>query len=753
MSARMLLGLACACAAASAMAEPTPLPIGGSINVNLPAQSLTNDVYVDIPAGAERIKIRARTANTQRNIDLLLRFDETFPSTTIDGIPPDYSWLVEQAQYAGTSDFGDEVITISRASHQPVRQGRLFLSVVNLDSAQQTVTVTAESPAADAFEDINVIFDDPGTAQDSCNTSGWNDSTPVQPVRGNDGTTLGQQRRNALVEAARLLASELRPVTRVNIRACWDTLSSNSTLAQAGPRGFLYSDAFGDSGQLRATERYLERPFTFYSQAAAANMAGTPACSFVGGSCSTPDLEITYNLTIDQNQVNTQRFDYGLQAAGTVGSSFITVSMHEISHGLGFLGLINTRDSNGPIGAKLVDYDDIYGALARIGAGTPVPETPEFLRATDAERAVALTTPNMLRFSGENGIASIYNVFRAFAEPNRFIPLYTPTAIAPGSTYSHVAQGSGGALMQPSISGIFRELDIAADMFKDLGWISGDKPVPADILPPDAQFFDVTRSGHGFDIRRIDGTDDLYYLVFYTFDTQGNPEWYNAIGRVHDGLFMPERNPAGDSLANNLFREGQTPQTVIDTSPAFSGQIRVDYKGAANAPNCFGGPANRPVDDSLGVMTWALGVDADRWCVQPITVDSAGIQTDISGIWFDPTDSGWGITFVSFPGASGDGLAAQIYYPDATGAGRWGLMFTDSHVPGSTYPVFHPRNGYCRTCPASEVAFDQQIGTITVDIGGSGEPKVSIDITYPGAQGGRFMRTDSSVITASTRRF
>lgn len=755
MSALRPIGLLLAAAVGvpAQAAETVALPLNGSVPLNMAPTSFTNDLYIDIPADVERLNVRLLAANASKDVDLLLRFDEAFPDSTIDRLPPDASWLAEQSHYAALSPFGDEMITISRASHQPLRAARLHVSVINYEAENVTATVSAQSAAADQFASFNVLFDNPGTAEDPCNIAPWNDNTPATPVRGNSGTTLGQQRRNALNEAARLLAEELRPNTTVNIQACWDTLESASTLAQAGPEGFWVSDVFGSNNSiLRGTERYLEKPYTIYAQAAVAHQAGTRSCSFAGGACNQPDLRIEYNLTVDQNANPSRRFDYGFSAEGTVGSSFVTVSLHEIAHGLGFLGLINLRESNGPIGSRLTEYDDVYGSWARIGP--PFPAERRFLRATDGDRATALIGTDQLRFAGPNALVAPNNAFRAFTPPTQFVPLFTTSEIQPGSTYSHLSNSSGGQLMLPTISGDFRTLDLSKDMLRDLGWVAGQKSVPDTILPPDAQFFDVTHDGHGFDIRRIDGTEDLYFMVFYSFDANGNPEWFNAIGRVKDGLFMPERNAVGDSLANNLFLAGQTPQTIVDPSPTFRGQVRIDYKSAEAAPSCQVSAPGRPTEDpSLGAMTWALGDVTETWCVQPIVVNSAALQTDISGIWFNPADPGWGITFVSFPGAAGDGLAAQIYYPDATGAGRWALVFVDSHVPGSTYPVFHPANGYCRTCPAQALNFNQQIGTMTVNVGGSGSPTVSFDITYPGVQGGRFTRTNAPIVTGSTRRF
>ena len=757
-----MLALALSLGAGQTLAQSTSLPPGGSVNLTIPAQSFTNDVFIDIPEGAERITVTASTADGSSDIDLLARFGSAFPSSTLDNRPPDAEWLVDHAQYAATSALSSESITISKASRQPVRGGRLYLSLINYAGVTANTTIRATLGAQADFVPIALVTDDPGngSSNSACNTSGWNDAGARSPVRGNNGTTLGQQRLLAAQEAARLLSEQLRPAVPIRVQACWDNLpfSDNSgTLAQAGPTGFFISDTFStDSDGLQPSLTYVKHRQTIYSRAAVAHQAGTPACAAISGSCDGYDVRITFNLAPDQSSQSSRRFDYGFTSEGSVSSSFISTAMHEITHGLGFAGLIRlTESESGPVGSKVSTYDDAYGRWVRIANLDN--GNRRFLRSTDGERLAALTGFGAARFAGPNAIVSPENPLINFFPPEVYIALHTPNVIAPGSTYSHISTAASNQMMNAAISSTApRNLGLAKDMLFDLGWDPNAAAIPAPVVK-EGQYFDPAHNGHGFDFRRVAGTTDLYFLVYYSFDASGNPEWFTTLGRVVDGLYLPPRNQFGDSLARNLFRPGQSPQTVEDSSTEFNGQVRVDFDSSAlDAPSCQISPELRPATGANRLTLLFNGESTTRWCSQPLVDGRAGVTTDFSGIWFNPADAGWGITFLSFPGTGGDGLAAQIYYPDASGRGRWAVFQTTRYVAGEEIPVMQVSNGYCRACTAPAALEFTQIGTIRLNLssanGGTGST-VSLDLTYPGAEGGRFTRSNSPIQPGSEPQF
>ncbi|MGB5164606.1 MAG: hypothetical protein WBN61_05055, partial [Woeseiaceae bacterium] len=98
-----------------------------------------------------------------------------------------------------------------------------------LTSLTAVVSLTAASAAWSA--DIIVInFDPPGV--------GFNDPTPVEPVGGNPGATLGEQRLNVFAVAAQSWGAELQSDVPIFLGALFSPLACSPTggvLGSAGP--------------------------------------------------------------------------------------------------------------------------------------------------------------------------------------------------------------------------------------------------------------------------------------------------------------------------------------------------------------------------------------------------------------------------------------------------------------------------------------------------------------------------------------
>src|ERR1044072_4136163 len=85
------------------------------------------------------------------------------------------------------------------------------------------------SPVAAANAAATIII----TSRDATGV-GFNDPTPVAPVGGNNGTTLGQQRLNAFQFAANIWGASLTSGPTIHIRASWEALGCSSTTATLG---------------------------------------------------------------------------------------------------------------------------------------------------------------------------------------------------------------------------------------------------------------------------------------------------------------------------------------------------------------------------------------------------------------------------------------------------------------------------------------------------------------------------------------
>lgn len=753
--------LASGVAGAAALQSIAP---GQTALVTVQGEGFSNALVLDVPQGVSKLRLRAVAGNAAQDIDLLVRFDSPFPNSNFDGTAPTPTYLFEHAVQQSTTSGGDEFIVLSSASAYPLRPGPVFLSLVNFDALPSSITVTAEALSDDFFVPITVDFDD---TRQSCDLSGWNDATARTPVRGNSGTTLGAQRRNALLEAARLLSEEIRPTAPLTVQACWASLEfgdSGGTLAQAG----AFYRVVRDNGRFTGLA-FLPERYTGYQGTVAAHQAGNRLCNYVGGTCSNylADIRAEFNLAVDQASNVARRFDYGFTPeAGT--TSFVSVAMHEIAHGLGFAGSLDLDAESTRFGEQRLlqglPYDDAYGSFARSSVGGSLNPIP-LLRLSNADRLATLVSGTGLRFGGPISLASPENPFPGFAPPANHISLHAPSPVRPGSSYSHLNtlnNSAGPQLMTAAINSAGpRSLGVARLILEDIGWYrTARQPAPAPAVV-EGQYFDPQRNGHGFEIRRIEGFaaqngDPLYFVTFYTYDASGRPEFFTATGSVIDGVFAPAEDAVtGDSLLRNIYLgRDSDPQTRADASPGYNGQVRIDFANAANHPACFTTADGRALDGPTALLSFRINASGPtQWCVQSLTDPNAAPAVDFSNQWYDPSDGGWGLSIVSVPGAGGDALALEIYYPDAQGNGRWALVQTENYVPGQPLPVLS-FSGFCRDCTPTELDA-VEIGEMVLDLRrpGEGQSTVSFDITWPGAEGGRFTRSNSPIIPVGTPAF
>lgn len=639
---------------------------GTSATFSLPGETLASGFYVDVPANAGALRIELEATTAGRDVDLLVRHGTPF--VTGPAVDPDA--LFDQAQYRSVSVTGEEFVVITPGGVQPLAAGRWYLGVFNFDVAPSNVRVTATVSTEAPVVPIEVVYDDtsPDSEGTACDIGPWQNA----------------DRKAAMARAAELLTQQIRPIAPIRLQACWNSTDEDVLAYASAQNLFLH-----DIGWVNLP--FLPDRYTWYASAAAAQRAGTNTCRFAGGDCDDVyDIRATFGS--DAN------FHYGLDRLSPGGAAnFISTAMHEITHGLGFFGLIDVET-----GERLTEFDDAYDNHARFfvqGQGT----TP-LLQLTDDQRAQALTSNN-LRFGGENLV---------IANDGSSVKLYAPADPNPGSTLSHfdtITQRH--ELMAHAIPGSApHDLGLALGVLYDIGWDPAPKAAPAFTVPDSGQYFDPARNGHGVGLYRVAGTENFYFAAFYTYGADGEPEFYVANGHVVDGIFVPERNPFGDSLVRSLYDPGQDPPTVHDSSPDFSGLVRIDFNAAANSPACRDGRSDRA---PMAVMTFTLpGGDTDQWCMQPILEDPA-VANDLTSIWYDPADPGWGASTLSFPGNGGDGLAVLLYFPDDAGNPRWALMQTDNYELGGTYPLREPV-GYCRSCPLPGPQEFVEVGSITVSL-------------------------------------
>lgn len=757
---RFLSALALSLAALPAFAAPTiPLVSGAPQNFSLPGNSFTNSFFIDV--GANDTQLTLALTGASGDVDLLLRYGSPFPDSGPVGAP-DVEHLFEVAQYRSTSATAAESIAIGRSNVFPVRAGRWFVSVVSFNPAATNVTLQATlAGGSEPNLPIEVVFDD---TSGGCQTAPWNDPASRSPVGGNNGTTLGQQRRNAILEAVRILSQSYRSPVPIRVQACWSTSQGPGespqgvTLAASGPKFLVRNETVFDNDGSIATG--LKAPFfprnnTWYPNTLVGKLGGTRACKLYAtqnqvDECTLTDFGIDFNLKVDTEG---RGFYYGFDSTGASAAGkadFVTVATHEMTHGLGFISTVEVDADNGTVGAKLEGLDDAFSTnIVDVREDGSI---ERFMDSTNAEREFALSQFTQLRWDDPEAVTSTLNSFRGLPAPDNLIKMYTTTPIQPGSTLSHIGFANAPELMNPTVNNGLRITGLSTPMLNAVGWSDAARALPSGALPRSTQYFDPAHPGHGIDVEYAGG--DIYVVIFYTYGANGEPEWYLAQGSMVDNVFVPQANANGDTLVRYKYVQGGNPPQVPDAN--VRGQVRLDFNQSASAPACRDG-VGRDGSSPLVVMTWSIGADRNQqWCMQSLIPTSLRTSPDFTGSWYAGADSGWGFSLLGIRNGQQNGLFGLLYYPDSQGNGRWAYLQTGGSTTALT---LKERRGYCRTCPVpanvQQGQFnDVDAGTITLTLTTpSGEAsagnKVTLNVNYQTAPNGNFARTNSPLILLS----
>jgi PA domain/Thrombospondin type 3 repeat len=234
---------------------------------------------------------------------------------------------------------------------------------------------------------------------------GMNDPTAVAPVGGNPGTTLGQQRFNALQRAADLWGQTLDSEVPIRIRATWAARSCDATsavLASCGSNGFL-RDFGGGIGMLENT---------WYARALADRLAGADL-----DPAGDADMVATFNINIGKDDcLENAHWYYGFDhEEGDSGVDVVGTAMHEFGHGLGFLSTVDAAT-----GSLLSGFPDAYARFL-----FDIQTNKAWTAMSNAERMASAIRPRRVVFTGQNAVAA--------AQTTLVTPIPRLRVTAPGS--------------------------------------------------------------------------------------------------------------------------------------------------------------------------------------------------------------------------------------------------------------------------------------------------------------------------------
>jgi hypothetical protein len=291
---------------------------------------------------------------------------------------------------------------------------------------------------------------------------GFNDTTPWVPVGGNNATTLGVARLNAVQAGASIWSSYLSTQVPIDVDARWsDTLTCTTT-----------SGAVAASGATAVYQDFPHAPIahTSYPSALANALAGEDLQP------SQSDILITFNSLLGTaGCLPANTWYLGLDGNSPSNAvDLVTNVAHELTHGLGFQTYFSRTT-----GAKYANLDDVYLLnLDRYGA------TPSALTAmSDSQRVAAcISEPNLL-WTGLDVTAVAQQALTAGMN-HGLVRMYGPNPVLAGSSVSHFSLALWPSqLMSPAYVGPNHDPGLAASLLKDVGW-SQARLVAAPAVPP-----------------------------------------------------------------------------------------------------------------------------------------------------------------------------------------------------------------------------------------------------------------------------
>ncbi len=276
---------------------------------------------------------------------------------------------------------------------------------------------------------------------------GFNDSTPAAPVGGNTGATLGAQRLIAFQAAADIWGALVSSTVPIRVGAQFVPLSCSATSAILGSAG----------------------PVNAFRDFAGAPVAGTWYASALANALAKTDLDGTQddvNANFNSNLgapgcLPTSGWYYGLDSKPPAGKiDFVSVLVHELCHGLGFLTFVDLES-----GEKALGFNDAFMRhLERHGA-TP----PDYPSMTNGQRVAASIDSGNLHWIGPN-VRAASGLLTA-GKVGDHVRMYAPNPSEPGSSVSHWdTVATPNQIMEPSYTEPLHPPILERQLFRDLGW-------------------------------------------------------------------------------------------------------------------------------------------------------------------------------------------------------------------------------------------------------------------------------------------
>lgn len=267
-----------------------------------------------------------------------------------------------------------------------------------------------------------------------------------------------EQAVEAFEYALSVWSTHLRSEVPIRVRADWKAIETEQgvTLASAGPTRIVQIPGVGVPG-------------TWYSIAQLTAVTGKPLREQLSG--VNEDIRIQINCLF-------RDWYFGTDAAPPEGKiDFVTVVLHELGHGLGFIGSLAEEEEpeRASLGAGNPPLPYIFDRFVEDGGQTVITELSSYPNPSE-ELFQALTGLRGGLFLAGEEVGRVTG-----SEQKNRAQLYTPGTYNRGSSYSHLDQelftNTVNALMRPRIDRAFAVHTpgpVFCGLLRDTGWPLGE---------------------------------------------------------------------------------------------------------------------------------------------------------------------------------------------------------------------------------------------------------------------------------------
>ena len=268
--------------------------------------------------------------------------------------------------------------------------------------------------------------------------AGMNDPTPVAPVTGNPGTTLGEQRFNVLSAAVRDWGNRVASDVEIVVNTDWLSLDCEPTrgaLAAAGP-AFVLRD-FDQAPKIS----------TWYVAAVANALLGFDLRTLFPPGTEIPEEDVSVLINEDVGTAGCLTpLSWGLEIGGASSDpleiSLYDTLLHELAHGLGFLSVVDPST-----GELLSGFNDAYSRNLEDHS-----RARRWFALDDTGRAASAIDTHDLHWVGRNAARWAERLTSGGHERSSHLNMYAPDPLSPGSSVSHF--DSKASVSRPSSASV-----------------------------------------------------------------------------------------------------------------------------------------------------------------------------------------------------------------------------------------------------------------------------------------------------------